>query len=330
MDNSYTRRKRSQIHVPDNSRHPEIPSAQNIKSGFHGGQNLILLTEKNHVNLAGKMDWYYAVNSQRMGPVTQDEIQRLVDRKEIPMDSLVWHEGMDQWTNLSEMGDVLDLDSGKRGWQTGGTSQASDGMRPTGDDPEYFSRHLVLRRALAWVIDFMVYTTIAGVLSMYLYSRLDPKGEEFLKDYRELQRPWKTQNGDSANPEALSLKTLIGSMYEETRALHDKYPEYSHWHTGVIFGWWVLVETLMTVYLGGSLGKLCLRLKVYSQDGRRVHFYQSIGKSIMRAMEATLLLVLVPVSAIMMINMSRYRSLSDIMSQTLVRGNQWKYQPPKE
>lgn len=297
---------------------------------MHGWANLILLTEKNHAILVGKMDWYYAVNSQRMGPVSQDEIQRLVDRKEIPLNSLIWHEGMDQWKNLSEMGDELDLDAGNPGWQPPGTSGHSEGVRTMGEHPEYVTRYLTVRRALAWMIDLVIYSTIAGVLSLFLYSRIDANGEQFLKDYRELQRPWLAQDEDSPDPVNLSLTGKIDGMVEQTKAFYEKYPQYTHWQTGVVFGLWVLVETLMTVYLGGSLGKLCLRLRIYSPNGQRVQFYQSIGKSIIRAMEATLLILLVPVSAIMIVNTSRQRSLSDAMSQTLVRGNKWKPEPSQD
>jgi uncharacterized RDD family membrane protein YckC len=297
---------------------------------LHGWANLILLTGKNHAILVGKMDWYYAVNSQRMGPVSQDEIQRLVDRKEIPLNSLVWHEGMDQWKNLSEMGDELDLDAGNLGWQPAGTRGHGEGVRTMGEHPEYVTRYLTVRRALAWMIDLVIYSTIAGVLSLFLYSRIDANGEQFLKDYRELQRPWLAQEADSPDPVNLSLTGKIDGMVEQTKAFYEKYPQYTHWQTGVVFGLWVLVETLMTVYLGGSLGKLCLRLRIYSPNGQRVQFYQSIGKSIIRAMEATLLILLVPVSAIMIVNTSRHRSLSDAMSQTLVRGNQWKPEPSQD
>jgi len=47
------------------------------------------------------MNWYYAINGQRQGPVAQAEIERLVSTGVITDQTLVWKEGMADWKPYS-------------------------------------------------------------------------------------------------------------------------------------------------------------------------------------------------------------------------------------
>ena len=49
------------------------------------------------------MQWYYAINSQRQGPLAQAEFEQFVAQGTIRPDTLVWHEGMAQWQPYSEV-----------------------------------------------------------------------------------------------------------------------------------------------------------------------------------------------------------------------------------
>ncbi len=49
------------------------------------------------------MKWYYAIGNERLGPVEDDEWQKLVDSGQIQPDTLVWHEGMTDWMAYSEL-----------------------------------------------------------------------------------------------------------------------------------------------------------------------------------------------------------------------------------
>lgn len=55
------------------------------------------------------MHWYYALDNQRLGPVSQTEFERLVAAKTISDDTLVWRRGMQGWQTLRE---VLAADPG--------------------------------------------------------------------------------------------------------------------------------------------------------------------------------------------------------------------------
>ncbi len=49
------------------------------------------------------MQWYYAIDGQRLGPVPHDEFERLMQAGTIMGDMLVWRQGMDQWKTLAEV-----------------------------------------------------------------------------------------------------------------------------------------------------------------------------------------------------------------------------------
>lgn len=49
------------------------------------------------------MDWYYALNDQRMGPVSEAEFLRLIASGEVRPETLVWREGMTSWQPCREV-----------------------------------------------------------------------------------------------------------------------------------------------------------------------------------------------------------------------------------
>lgn len=49
------------------------------------------------------MTYYYAVNGQQTGPVTEEQLRAMVASGSIPADSLIWREGMPQWLPYSSV-----------------------------------------------------------------------------------------------------------------------------------------------------------------------------------------------------------------------------------
>jgi hypothetical protein len=47
------------------------------------------------------MEWFYAVGSERRGPVPQEEFDELVRKGEITPETLVWREGFEDWRPLA-------------------------------------------------------------------------------------------------------------------------------------------------------------------------------------------------------------------------------------
>ena len=48
------------------------------------------------------MNWHYADNGTQAGPVTDEQLQQLVQAGKIKADTLVWHEGMPDWVPYSQ------------------------------------------------------------------------------------------------------------------------------------------------------------------------------------------------------------------------------------
>lgn len=46
--------------------------------------------------------WYFAREGQQKGPVATEELRRLLESEELPAETLVWQEGMDEWQPASE------------------------------------------------------------------------------------------------------------------------------------------------------------------------------------------------------------------------------------
>lgn len=49
------------------------------------------------------MEWFYALNGQRQGPVTQEQFDQLVQSGAIKADTLVWRAGMTYWTSWGQL-----------------------------------------------------------------------------------------------------------------------------------------------------------------------------------------------------------------------------------
>jgi uncharacterized RDD family membrane protein YckC len=49
------------------------------------------------------MEWYYSVNDQQVGPVSDAELENLVAAKVVGQESLVWHAGMPEWQTLRQV-----------------------------------------------------------------------------------------------------------------------------------------------------------------------------------------------------------------------------------
>lgn len=56
--------------------------------------------------------WWYLLGSTRTGPVSREELARLLKSRTIEESTLVWKKGFQSWTALSQVGELSDLSSG--------------------------------------------------------------------------------------------------------------------------------------------------------------------------------------------------------------------------
>jgi uncharacterized RDD family membrane protein YckC len=73
------------------------------------------------------MQWYYAINGQRQGPISQEEFDRLVREGQIKADTLVWRQGMPNWVSYALIGNASQPPAAGAGEAAGGV---------VGDDTE--------------------------------------------------------------------------------------------------------------------------------------------------------------------------------------------------
>lgn len=48
-------------------------------------------------------DWYYAANNEQKGPVNESELKANLASNKLPADTLVWKDGMDNWTPANQV-----------------------------------------------------------------------------------------------------------------------------------------------------------------------------------------------------------------------------------
>src|SRR5580658_2206773 len=48
-------------------------------------------------------DWYYAADNEQKGPVNESELKANLASNKLPADTLVWKDGMDEWTPANQV-----------------------------------------------------------------------------------------------------------------------------------------------------------------------------------------------------------------------------------
>ena len=61
------------------------------------------------------MDWYYGVDEQQLGPVSEQDLRAKITSGEIDPDALVWKEGMDDWLQVRQVPEMLSAATGDIG-----------------------------------------------------------------------------------------------------------------------------------------------------------------------------------------------------------------------
>ena len=74
-----------------------------IQAPKHGSKSIITKREQVPASQA-EFQWYYTVDDQQIGPLTETALKEKLSSGRLPLDGLVWREGLDQWQTLSESG----------------------------------------------------------------------------------------------------------------------------------------------------------------------------------------------------------------------------------
>jgi len=202
------------------------------------------------------MNWYYALNGQQMGPISDMEFTTLVREGTITGSTLVWQEGMEKWEPLQiARADLLENASSPviagmavdeqnkdllvqqlREGATAvlGTTITGTGLRYAGFWIRFAAK--LIDYVLLWVL-----TTIAGfLLGIGAFSLSGATGD------------------DPAAAMAFAVMNIVLSLG--------------------MYVFFALYNGIMVVKWGGSLGKLAVGLRVVTEEGQKLTSGRSIGR----------------------------------------------------
>lgn len=224
------------------------------------------------------MEWYYAVNNERLGPVDHDTFTQLVQNRTVTANTLVWRAGMDEWVAygvlLARSGPqpaTAGVGAGEAGadWQQcvecGNAFPATE-MLSYGDSmicatckPVYFQR---LREGAAlpgtmryggfWIrfvakfIDYVILIiiqTILGVLIGAIFGAVTGVGTP----------------GDPSTADPLAIVLML-IMYVVSVAL------------GIFYSVWFVGKW------GATPGKMVIGLKIVRSNGEPVSYLRALGR----------------------------------------------------
>ncbi len=118
-----------------------------------------------------KKVWYYVINDEQKGPITQDELNLLVNHNVIKYETLVWRQGLSDWIKLSEINSLSNSEktSTKQTFNTNSTNPiAETDERKT--DPFAI---ITLAAALgSWVFLPIIFVPVGWLSAIVSYYRL--------------------------------------------------------------------------------------------------------------------------------------------------------------
>lgn len=200
------------------------------------------------------MQWYYAENGQQRGPVDDDALTALVKSGVVRDETLVWHEGMQNWQSYGSM----------RGAPAGSPAPgiAVQATQASAYVPEnYATRPQNVRYAGFW-IRFLARLIDGILLNLALMVVRIPLG-------LSVMGPMATR--DPGEIMALGVAVIVGSLV--SLAVGAGY------------------EIFFISARGATLGKMALGLKVVHPDGSPISMSQSAGRYFAQWLSALILFI---------------------------------------
>jgi uncharacterized RDD family membrane protein YckC len=219
------------------------------------------------------MEWYYADSGQRVGPITETDLQSLYVSGKVKPDTLVWNAGMQDWQPFSTAQPVLGAPAGNGQFCTecGRPSSSSDllafgAARVCADCKDVFFQRVRERGSAAAGTPFMRYAGfwirflavfIDGLILGVFFSIIEMI--LFLIPGRGIFRT--LQNPPISPPEAGLILGGIAVSYL------------------IFFAATIAYQSWFVAHRGGTPGKLAVGLRVVRSDGASLTMGRSIGRA---------------------------------------------------
>jgi uncharacterized RDD family membrane protein YckC len=244
--------------------------------------------------------WYYADNGQQQGPLPLAELQVLFQQGRLTADTLLWHEGMAEWTAASS---VPDLQSALAQAKAEGNAEQSDAANTAAPATGSCS-HCGQSFAAAELLDIQgqrLCGACQGLLAQRLRSDLQLlDGSHAYAGFWIRGAAWFL---DSALLNLLSFVLILlplGSYLMSRICMFNHFdgcviPSYGfrlQWH-GLLYFLQVALPLLYHGFFlsryGATPGKMLLGLQVQRVDGRRLSFVRGACRGLASALSTLLL-----------------------------------------
>ena len=225
------------------------------------------------------MNWHYAINGQQQGPVSADELSRLLSAGSITTETLIWKEGMADWLPLSTAAPevtaagVTYAGAGK----DVSIQQMREGVAVSSLGSVQFGGFWI--RFVAKFIDGILLAIVEFGLNFLMLGSLTATGIE--------------PGSGEVDPAQIGL--ILGTL-----AIN----------LGIRIGY----MTFMIGKWGATLGKMAVGLKVVTADGGAVSYPRALGRAFAEILSGLILLIGYIIAAFD----SEKRSLHDHICSTRV------------
>ena len=219
-----------------------------------------------------EMQWYYAIDGERFGPVPHSELERLVQAGTVLSDSLIWRQGMNEWQTLAA------VRAANPAWIAERRQANPSIEEPSAAAPTALTPPLALEAPAAESEPVVVY---AGFW---------PRCGAYLVDFFLWWMVWQIFVGIVGTayfPEAMAVIRGI----EQYGIGYQLKPEEAlllapFWGVSLIIGliWSIAYDAIFLLRFGATPGKLLLGLRVVQADGRPLGFTRIVLRSLSKSL----------------------------------------------
>ncbi len=228
------------------------------------------------------MQWYYAIDEQRLGPVPHAELERLVQAGTIKGDTLLWRQGMDQWKTFAEVkerdpamfaeappplperepaSEALAEEEMKPFTSTRRPSGSGSSFGEESAAPETMIYGGFWRRAGAFLVDLVIWFFVWEILSSVIILLVFPEMKEVQEAFAAAGS-WMTYK---PTPEHLAIMT---KAYPVTLLV------------GLL--WAVVYDVIFLRRFSATPGKLLVGLRVVRTDGEPLGVSRIVARCLVK------------------------------------------------